>query len=225
MKNHKKFLLLLIGLCICFLLFYIVQIYAKYVTSTSGSTNLTIANWNILVNEISIKNNTDISNSIVPVFPGNEHIASNIIAPTVEGYFDLNLDFSNADVSFKYEISTTPDENSAVKDLVVTGYSLDDGEKISFENYNEIITETILLSSNVNTRKVRVYIMWDDSEDSQTMDNAADTISTTTDTPAILHVNVAFTQVTENSLQPEEPQPSEPDEELPPEEEPNEGQT
>ena len=52
--------LILIGICICFLLFYMVQIYAKYLTSAEGSTTLTIANWNILVNDLSIKNNTDI---------------------------------------------------------------------------------------------------------------------------------------------------------------------
>ena len=91
MKNYKKFLLLVIGLCICFLLFYMIQIYAKYLTSAEGNTKLTIANWNIIVNNLSIKNNTDISNSIVPIFPGTEHIASNIIAPTAEGYFDLNF--------------------------------------------------------------------------------------------------------------------------------------
>ena len=197
MKNHKKILLILIGICICFLLFYTIQIYAKYLTSAEGSTTLTIANWNILVNDLSIKNNTDISNSIVPVFPGNEHIESGIIAPTVEGYFDLNLDFSNADVSFKYEISVTSDENSSVKDLVATGYSLDDGEKISFENYNETISETIILSSNINTRKVRVYIMWNDDENSQTMTNDDDTISTSSENPPLLNVNVSFTQVTD----------------------------
>ena len=197
MKNHKKILLILIGICICFLLFYTIQIYAKYLTSAEGSTTLTIANWNILVNDLSIKNNTDISNSIVPVFPGNEHIESCIIAPTVEGYFDLNLDFSNADVSFKYEISVTSDENSSVKDLVATGYSLDDGEKISFENYNETISETITLSSNINTRKVRVYIMWNDDDESQTMTNDDDTISTSSENPPLLNVNVSFTQVTD----------------------------
>ena len=99
MKNHKKILLLLIGICICFLLFYIVQIYAKYLTSTEGSTHFTIANWNIKVNNLSIKTDTDISNTIIPVFPGNDHIASGIIAPTAEGYFDLTFDFSDADVS------------------------------------------------------------------------------------------------------------------------------
>ena len=197
MKNHKKILLILIGICICFLLFYTIQIYAKYLTSAEGSTTLIIANWNILVNDLSIKNNTDISNSIVPVFPGNEHIESGIIAPTVEGYFDLNLDFSNADVSFKYEISVTSDENSSVKDLVATGYSLDDGEKVIFENYNENISETIILSSNIDTRKVRVYIMWNDDDESQTMTNDDDTISTSSENPPLLNVNVSFTQVTD----------------------------
>lgn len=197
MKNHKKLLLLLIGICICALLFFIVQIYAKYVTSTEGSTELTIANWNILVNDLSIKNNTDISNTIVPVFPGNDHIASNIIAPTAEGYFDLNFDFSNADVSFQYEITASAAENSSVKDLVATGYSIDDGEIINFENYNDPITEIIALSSNIETRKVRIYIKWDDSEDSQTMTNSDDTISTTSENPPLFNVNISFTQITD----------------------------
>ena len=197
MKNHKKLLLLLIGICICFLLFYIVQIYAKYLTSTEGNTKLTIANWNIIVNDLSIKNGTDISNSIVPVFPGNDHIASNIIAPTAEGYFDLNFDFSNADVSFEYEITTSADENSSVQDLVTTGYSIDNGEKISFEEYNKPISEIIALSSNIETRTIRIYIMWDDSEDSQTMTNNDDTISTTAENPPLLNVNISFTQITD----------------------------
>ena len=202
MKNHKKFLLLLIGLCICALLFFIVDIYAKYVTSTEGSTELTIANWNISVNNLSLKNNTDISETITPVFPGNKHIASGIIAPTAEGYFDLNFDFSNADVSFKYEIKTSVDENSSVKDLVTTGYSIDDGEKINFENYNDPITEIIELYSNIETRKIRIYVMWDDSETSQTMSNSDDTISTTVENPPLLNVNISFTQITETLEQP-----------------------
>lgn len=198
MKNHKKFLLLLIGLCVCFLLFFMVQIYAKYLTSAEGNTALTIANWNISVNNLSIKNNTDISNSIVPVFPGNEHIASNIIAPTAEGYFDLNLDFSNADVSFKYEITASADENSSVQDLVCIGYSIDDGEKITFENYNTPITDIIKLTDNIPSRKIRVYIMWDDNADTQTMTNDEDTMSTINENPPLLLVNVSFTQITEN---------------------------
>ena len=199
MKNHKKFILFLIGLCFGILFIIFVQIYAKYLTSADGNTSLTIARWNIMVNDLSIKNNTDISNSIVPVFPGTEHISSNIIAPTVEGYFDLNLDFSDADVSFKYEITSGADENSSVKDLVATGYSINDGEKVEFENYNEPISEIIPLSSGIKTRKIRIYIMWNDNANSQSMDNTADTISTSSENPALFHVNISFTQITDNT--------------------------
>ena len=197
MNNRKKVLLLLIGLCVGVLFIILVQIYAKYLTTADGNTSLTIASWNILVNDLSIKNNTDISNSIVPVFPGTEHISSNIIAPTAEGYFDLNFDFSHADVSFKYEINTYVDENSSVKDLVATGYSIDDGEKIEFEDYNSPISDTIPLSTTKKTRKTRVYIKWND-DTSQTMDNDADTLSTSSENPALFHVDISFTQITDN---------------------------
>lgn len=197
MKNSKKFLLLLIGLAICFLIFFAVQIYAKYITSTSGNTSMTIAKWNILINNLSIKNNTNISSTIVPVFINNEHIANDIIAPTSEGYFDLDLDFSNADVSFKYEITTCVDSTSSVKDLVSTGYSINDGEKITFDNFNEPISETILLNGEIKNRKIRIYILWNDDETTQTMSNSDDALSTISSLPALFKVNILFTQIAE----------------------------
>ena len=196
MKNYKKCILLIILIAILALVFFLIQIFAKYLTSASGDTSMNVARWNILVNDVSIKNNTDISNTLAPVFPGSEHIASNIIAPTAEGYFDLNFDFSDADVSFEYEISTTVDENSVVKDLVTTGYSIDDGEKITFNEVNSPIKDTILLTDAIETQKIRVYVKWNDDE-TATMDNVADTIATTSETPALLHVNISFTQIAE----------------------------
>lgn len=196
MKNSKKIMLLIIGILIVLAMFFIVQIYAKYLSSASGGTTMAIAKWNILVNNLSIKTNTDISNSIVPVFTGNEHIAKDIIAPTAEGYFDLEFDFRDADVSFEYEITTSVDENSVVKDLVTTGYSIDDGEKIIFDEYNQPIKETIDLNSGIETRKVRIYILWNDDEQTQVMTNEEDTLATTNGIPAVLKVNISFKQIT-----------------------------
>lgn len=198
MKNYKKFIFLLIGLCICFLIYFGIQTYAKYITSTKGNAKFTIASWNIKVNDLSIKNNTDISNKIVPVFPGNEHIAPDIIAPTAEGYFDLNFDFSNADVSFKYEITTSSAESSPVQDLVAIGYSIDDGNQVLFDTYNTPISDVITLDSNISSRKIRIYIKWIDGEESQTMTNEADTLSTVSENPVLFNVNIAFTQIIEN---------------------------
>lgn len=196
MKNYKKFILLITLILILTLILVLIQIFAKYLTSASGDATMTVARWNILVNDLSIKENTDISNTLAPVFPGNGNIADGIIAPTAEGYFDLNFDFSDADVSFKYEITTTVDENSSVKDLVTTGYSIDDGEKIVFDELNSPIIDTILLTDEIDTQKIRVYVKWNDDE-TATMDNEADTIATTSDTPALLHVSISFTQIAE----------------------------
>lgn len=197
MKNSKKFLFLIVGIILCLLLFSIVQIYAKYSTSSIGNASLKIAKWNISVNNKSIKNNTDISSDIVPVFEGNDNISADIIAPTATGYFDLNFDFTNADVSFKYEINVSSSEDSFVKDLVSTGYSIDDNEIINFDNYNQTISDTILLNSGISHRKLRVFILWNDDEESSVMSNEEDTIATKEDKPALLSVNIAFTQVAE----------------------------
>lgn len=193
MKNYKKFILLIILILILLLVFFLIQIFAKYLTSASGDTSMNIARWNILVNDISIKENTDITNTLSPIFPGNENIAPDIIAPTAEGYFDLNFDFSDADVSFEYEITTTVDPNSSVKDLVVTGYSVDDGQKVELTN-NSSIKDTILLTDTINNRKIRVFVKWDDGNNAS-MDNSQDTIATTSGKPALLKVNVSFTQI------------------------------
>ena len=197
MKISKKLILLFIAILFCVIIYFAISIYAKYLTTTNGNTQMKIANWNISVNNLSIKNNTDISDTIVPVFPGNDNIAKDIIAPTAEGYFDLNFDFTGADVSFTYNITTSVAEESSVKDLVATGYSIDDGTKINFKNYNDPITDTILLNDNINTRKIRIYFMWNDDETTAKMTNEEDTQATKSDNPALFHVNISFTQIAE----------------------------
>ena len=193
MKTYKKFILLIILILILCLVFFLIQIFAKYLTSATGNTSMNIARWNILVNNVSIKDNTNISNTLVPVFPGNENIAPGIIAPTAEGYFDLALNFKDADVSFEYEITSTVAPNSSVKDLVLTGYSIDDGNKIEFSN-NSSIKDTILLTDNIDNRKIRVFVKWDDGA-LATMDNSQDTQATISGTPALINVNISFTQI------------------------------
>lgn len=197
MKFYKKIVLILICcILLASLLLFINMIYAKYKTEVSGKASISISRWDIKVNDNSIKNNQDISSTITPVFPGNEYIASNIIAPTAEGYFDLFLDYTATDVAFKYEINVSPNEESAVKDLVTTGYSVDDGEKIEFSEFNSPISETVNLSNENKTKKIRIYIIWNDDPDTSSMDNLNDTSSTLkADSSAILDVSVAFTQV------------------------------
>lgn len=199
MVKIKKILFFISILIISLTLVLIAQTYAKYLTSTSGTASIPVAKWNIVLNNQSIKNNSDISSSIVPVFSGNENIASGIIAPTSTGYFDLALDFSNVDVSCSYSINSTVDDSSLIKDLVITGYSIDDGPVVNFDNYNQPIENTILYTDTERTKNIRVFIMWNDDSESSTMTNQDDTSASSSSADstnvALFKVSINFKQI------------------------------
>lgn len=192
--NQKiKIVLSCISLIIC--LSFIKDTYAKYITETNGQANIMVAKWKILVNNQDIITNNNITSTITPTFEGNANIKDGVIAPGAVGYFDLLIDPTNTDVTFSYEITTTISEESSVQDLVVTGYSINDEETITFtEDQEKIIKNTIFYSEERTTTKIRIYITWQDSE-TETMDNAADTSATlSTDKQAKATVNIKFIQ-------------------------------
>ena len=92
------FISLLISFC------FIGESYAKYVTNVNNVASMSVARWKILVNNKDILNKNEASQIITPIFLENEHINSNVIAPTSKGYFELVLDATGADVSFRYQI-------------------------------------------------------------------------------------------------------------------------
>lgn len=194
MNIQKKIFFILGCVILTITLIISIQTYAKYLTAASGDGNVSIAKWNISVNDLSIKNSSDISSTIQPYFPGNDNIAQGIVAPNAEGYFDLNLNFTNVDVSFEYNISVIPSELSIVKDLVATGYSIDDGEIINFDT-STTITKNINFTTKPETQKIRIFIKWIEGSNAQ-MDNTADTQAAISANPvALLNVAINFKQI------------------------------
>ena len=194
MKTSKKVFLLLTIVLTCLLLYKFIDTYAKYRSSIQQTSDIAIARWDITVNNTSIQNAQSSSFTIQPVFPGTAHIASGIIAPTAEGYFDLTIDYTNVDVSFDYSITVEPNANSSVTDLVVTGYSVDNGQIVTFDPAVGI-GNTILRNSGTTSQSIRVYIKWDDVNGS--MNNQADTAATlSTSNGALLDVTASFIQIT-----------------------------
>lgn len=171
-KNKIKFFIALISLVYCISL--IQDTYAKYVSSASGNATMSIARWNILVNDTDIKNNSNFTNTITPVFEGNENIANNVIAPTSTGYFDIVLDGANADVSFNYTINLEVDETSDVSDLVIEKYTI--GSDPTEYTYDGTISNNIILTDINKTISYRFYVTWNDSE-TASMDNVGDTLA------------------------------------------------
>ena len=193
-KFIQKVLLLLsfFSMFISFTVFK--ETYGKYVTDINESTNIKIARWRILINGEDVRNSSSTSTTIAPVFMGNDNIQSNVIAPHAEGYFDIIIDGSSADVSFKYDIDIKVSEESSVKDLIITGYSIDENEKVVTNETT--LSNIVLLNQQSKLINVRFYIKWND-EDGATMDNEADTIATMTNVDAKLDVSLKFTQVVE----------------------------
>lgn len=196
---RKKLLFCISCLFLIISLSVIKNTYAKYITSADGDANINIARWKILVNNQDIAQNKELSNVITPVFDGNDNIASNVIAPTAEGYFDILIDASNTDVSLKYEITTSDNADSAISDLIISGYSIDDSERqqiVSDDGQIKIENE-ILYNSTDKDIKLRVFLKWNDDEtNGATMDNQADTNATKPDTNlAKVNVNLKFIQI------------------------------
>lgn len=185
-------------LAICALVLCITQIqqtYAKYLDTKEGDTDFTIAKWKILVNQQDITEASTMSSLINPVYIENKHMKEGVIAPGREGYFDLIIDSSNTEVSFRYDISVTSSENSSVNDLVITGYALNNSEIIPVSDQLNNLSNIIYYTDTNKENKIRIYFQWRDGA-GENMNNEADTNASIQGVNAKLKASITFTQIT-----------------------------
>ncbi len=190
MLLNRKFVLLIAVICLFLSVFTLTDTYAKYASSIDETTDISIARWRILVNDFDVRSSSTTNNLITPTFNGTTHIASNVIAPTAQGYFVVVIDATDTDLAFNYSISVGNAQNSLVSDVRITGCTLNN---IPVTLTNGTATGTIGLSDQ-RVNYLHVYIEWNDGQGS-TMDNEADTATTLVeDGVAQISVNANFTQ-------------------------------
>lgn len=175
-----KFKILLVISSLALTLSLMSNTYSRYVADVDSNIDLLFAKWQILVNKNDITNNTTTSINITPVMEENVNVAENTVAPSSKGYFDIDIDPSNAGVSFDYSINLNiEDEN--MPDLMISKYAVLD------KDYNEgdQITTTTILNNTINGTvdynatahepfTVRVFFEWYEGVDEK-MDDEADT--------------------------------------------------
>lgn len=142
--------------------------YAKYITSATADTNLSIAKWSVKINNKDIIHESDFTETITPSFYTNENIKDGVVAPTSKGYFNLILDGTDTDVSYKYVITIEKDSDSSIDDLSITGATINN-EDIT---YTGIIEKSVSASSNQKIDTVKLEFEWDD--ENGTLDNFED---------------------------------------------------
>lgn len=188
----RKFKLLLAMISLLVLVNTVQDSYAKYISSASANSNFSIAQWTFKVNDQDVLANNEFSSTIVPVIDSNDNIRDGYIAPTSTGYFDIIIDYSNVGVSFNQILSLAPGTNS-LDDLIITGYTVNDGELIPFSDGEYNINTNHSLSDNTTRSVYRFYVKWVDG-DGEVMDNAMDTEASKTETASIA-ISLKFIQL------------------------------
>lgn len=184
---------LLILLMFCGGIYLCQSTWAKYRKKVQQNVDISLASWNIKINNESIAGKSTISGNVTPVFEKSEYVAENVLAPGVTGYFDINIDASDVDVSFSYLLNTKVNDSDLYPDIIAYGYILDpDNNSDIIDIPDNGITGTVV--HNTSSTKLRIYIKWDDSENN-TMDNAKDTALAISNSTLTMNATFIFTQI------------------------------
>lgn len=204
----KKICFILFLISCSFCLCYMSNTYSRYVTGTTSNIDMTFAKWQILVNNQDITNQNNSSISFVPTIEANVNTRTNTIAPTSKGYFDININPENVDVSFRYQIDLSV-ENEDIPDLMITKYAIlendyQEGDEVTYTAVvNNTITNDMLFNNSTpdftfESFTVRIYFEWLEDED-ETMDNEADTVigvsAADDDVTFTINANTVFEQI------------------------------
>ena len=197
MLKKVKVLLFLVSLSISLCLMS--NTYSRYVADATGNVEASFAKWEILVNTNDVTDGTASTIDFTPTIEENSNVANGKVAPSSTGYFDIDINPTNVDVSFTYSIALSID-TSVVTDLKINKYAI---LPSNYVEGNEI-TFVDLIGTNINNTitydnenpdftgftpfTIRIYFEWFEGVD-ETMDDTADT--TVGNTAAI--ENTSFT--------------------------------
>lgn len=184
MFMSTKFKILAVLVSLSLTLCFMSNTYSRYVANTTGNVEVQFAKWQILVNENDITTSSSSSIELTPVVEQNQYVADNKVAPSSKGYFDIDIDPTNVEVSFDYSISLTI-ENTNIPDLMITKYSIvdssydEDKDELQINNIKDnTITGSLTYDNKTENFKfepftIRIYFEWYEGTD-EIMNDLAD---------------------------------------------------
>lgn len=167
MKTKLIYILSLLTVLIAFYL--IKDTYALFESEKILVVHPDIAKWNIYINGNNINSEEEF---VIDEFnvQSDENTLEGKLAPSLTGYFDIEIDPTNTEVSLEYEIKLSLDE--IANDIEITKV-----EEINGQELNKIEDNTysnILLLSDINNRvknNIRVYLKWNNNEKKNDVDS------------------------------------------------------
>ena len=110
-----------------------------------------------------------------------------------EGYVDLSIDSTRLGMPFDYTITAESNVNNQIPDLVICGYSINNGTRVNFTDFtNATIIGNVTATTNLTA--IRVFVKWNDDVTNSTND-VADTAIALANGVAKIDININFEQV------------------------------
>ena len=181
----KKLYLILILISFSFCLSFMSGTYSRYVAGTTGNLDIPFAKWQIYLNTQDITRQTRSQLTFTPVIEQSENVNNNTFAPSSKGYFDIDINPENVDVSFTYSIDLSVD-NEYVPDIIITKYAIlpddyEEGDTLEYTTISDNVIENEMTFDNTvdnfkfNSFTIRVYFEWVDNSLDEQMDDQEDT--------------------------------------------------
>lgn len=139
--------------------------YAKYYERADVNYEINIKRWLITVNDIDILEKEEYTQIFIPTFETSEYVNDDVIVPGREGYFDLDIDYTNVDLSFEIDLEIeqiTQEENELLDFKVLKVVEIDSENEETPVTFPYVIN---IEESEETEKHLRAYFCWDDSEE------------------------------------------------------------
>lgn len=197
----KKIWILSALIMLLITLYQINSTYAKYFSQAEGIVEESIGKWIVKVNNTNIAVEGDIQEFTINqlIYNSNDYVLDGKIAPGLLGYFDVEIDATDASVAVRYDVSINFNEldlsdsiNFSKLVKVVDNIESNTGIiKTDVSTYTGIISLEDIEARKTNT--IRIYLSWED-DGTGTNDKNDSILGTTKDTQVSIPVKVKASQ-------------------------------
>ena len=164
----SKILYITCAIMIFVTIYEITNTYGLFESNINMNADSKLATWNILINDTNIgKSETFTIDNFIS--EEDSTVASGKIAPGTSGYFNINIDPSNTQVSIRYDLtfdfSKLDNLFTITKVEEKNGYNL---IKTGPNTYSNVITLNEIKENKTNN--IRVHIKWNNNEENNDKD-------------------------------------------------------
>lgn len=188
----KKILVLICIILCIFTVTEIITSFGVFESSFSEDSEVDVAKWHIYVNNSSLNDTENVFYVNNITYTNNQHVSANRFAPGVSGSFLIEIDPTDTEVSFKYELSIDLSSNQYsqirvdnIEGISGTSLTVQDGVYSRIFRLSEIQAEKKDL--------IRVTFSWINND----ANNDSDSLLGMSDGNIEIPVNIKFSQYVE----------------------------